>query len=83
LQPPPASTLAEDVPSGATLSDCEHALVKGGQWETCDEKTQEALVLKMAVMQHLAEFDAAPADLVAGALQAEPGASEWTSRVEP
>ncbi|MEO6626999.1 MAG: hypothetical protein ABIP03_00370 [Aquihabitans sp.] len=73
LQGPPASTPTEDIPSSAMLSDHEHALVKGGQWETCDRKTQEALLLKMAVMQHLAEFDAAPADLVAGALQAETG----------
>ena len=70
LQPPPASLPAEDVPASAKLSDEEHALVKAGHWDRCDGKTQEALVLKTAVMQHLAELGAAPADLVADTLRA-------------
>jgi hypothetical protein len=70
LPPPPASLPADDVPSSAKLSDDDHALVKAGHWDRCDGRTQEALVLKMAVMQHLAEFCAAPANLVADTLGA-------------
>jgi hypothetical protein len=76
LRPPPASTPAEDIPLSAMLSDDERALVMGGLWQACDRKTQEALVLKMAVMQHRDEFGAAPADLVADALHVGPHAHD-------
>lgn len=72
LQPPPASVVTDDVPPEAKLSDGERALLTADAWDALDGFDRDILVLRMAVMQHLAEFGAAPADLVADASQSGP-----------
>lgn len=70
LPPPPASSPREDVPPSALLSDDEQSILRRRSWDALSSDTQESLALRMAVMQHLAEFDAAPTDLVAQAARA-------------